>query len=44
MGMTRARKKLSVFYVRERHEKELKPSRFLVQAGLLEEKKDEGSH
>ena len=44
VGMTRARKKLSVFYVRERHEKELKPSRFLVQAGLLEEKKDEGSH
>ena len=30
VGMTRARKELSLFYVGERHEKKLEPSRFLL--------------
>ena len=40
VGMTRARKKLSLFYTEERHEKKLEPSRFLLESGLLERKKE----
>ena len=36
VGMTRARKELSLFCVGERHEKKLEPSRFLLEAGLVE--------
>ena len=36
VGMTRARKELSLFYVGERHEKKLEPSRFLLESGLAE--------
>ena len=28
VGMTRARKELSLFFIKERHEKQLEPSRF----------------
>lgn len=35
VGMTRARKELQMLYVRERHQKELEPSRFLEESGLL---------
>ena len=39
VGMTRARKELSLFYIEERHEKKMDPSRFLLESGLLERKK-----
>ena len=38
VGMTRARKELSLFFVKERHEKQLEPSRFLRECGWQEEK------
>ena len=34
VGMTRAKKKLSLCYVRQQYEKEREPSRFLEEAGL----------
>ncbi len=34
VGMTRARKKLALCYVRQQYEKEREPSRFLKEAGL----------
>ena len=40
VGMTRARKELSLFYVGERHEKKLEPSRFLLESGLVERSKE----
>lgn len=40
VGMTRARKELSLFYVGERHEKKLEPSRFLLESGLMERSKE----
>ena len=39
VGMTRARKELSLFYIEESHEKKMDPSRFLLESGLLERKK-----
>ena len=41
VGMTRARKELNLFYVKERHEKQLEPSRFLIEGGLLKGEKNE---
>lgn len=41
VGMTRARKELNLFYVKERHEKQLEPSRFLMEGGLLKGEKNE---
>lgn len=38
VGMTRARKELSLFFIKERHEKQLEPSRFLKECGWQEEK------
>lgn len=35
VGMTRAKKRLHIFYVRERYHKQLEPSRFLTEAGLV---------
>lgn len=37
VGMTRARKELSLFFIKERHEKQLEPSRFLKECGWQEE-------
>ena len=34
VGMTRAKKKLCLYYVRQQYEKEREPSRFLEEAGL----------
>ena len=41
VGMTRARKELYLFYVKECHEKQLEPSRFLTEGGLLKGEKNE---
>ena len=41
VGMTRARKELNLFYVKERHEKQLEPSRFLIEGDLLKGEKNE---
>ena len=41
VGMTRARKELSLFFIKERHEKQLEPSRFLTEGGLLKGEKNE---
>ena len=38
VGLTRARKELTLCYVRRQFEKERQPSRFLAEAGFLEEK------
>ena len=38
VGMTRARKEHSLFFIKERHEKQLEPSRFLKECGWQEEK------
>lgn len=43
VGMTRARKELYMFYVKERHEKALEPSRFLVESGLKKDEKNESA-
>lgn len=40
VGMTRARKELSLLFIKERHEKQLEPSRFLKECGWQEEKDD----
>ena len=40
VGMTRARKELNLFYVKERHEKQLEPSRFLIEGSLKGEKNE----
>lgn len=37
MGMTRARKELSMLYAKERHEKRTEPSRFLTESGITEQ-------
>ena len=41
VGMTRARKELYLFYVKKCHEKQLEPSRFLTEGGLLKGEKNE---
>lgn len=38
VGITRARKELSMLYAKERHEKKLEPSRFLTETGISEER------
>ena len=38
VGMTRARKNFLFFFIKERHEKQLEPSRFLKECGWQEEK------
>lgn len=43
VGMTRAKKELSMFYVKERHEKKLEPSRFLAESGLMKDEKNESA-
>lgn len=43
VGMTRAKKELNLFYVKERHEKMLEPSRFLIESGLIKEEKNESA-
>lgn len=35
VGMTRAKERLHVYYVKERYHKQMEPSRFLVEAGLI---------
>ncbi|MBO5279540.1 MAG: ATP-dependent helicase [Lachnospiraceae bacterium] len=35
VGMTRAKERLHIYYVRERYHKQLEPSRFLVEAGMI---------
>lgn len=35
VGMTRAKERLHIYYVKERYHKQLEPSRFLVEAGLI---------
>ena len=37
VGMTRARKELSMLYAKERHEKRTEPSRFLTESGITEQ-------
>ena len=44
VGMTRARKELSLFFIKERHEKQLEPSRFLKECGWQEEKNGASSN
>lgn len=39
VGMTRAKTELYLLYAKERHEKALKPSRFLTESGLLKEER-----
>lgn len=41
VGMTRARKELYLFYAKECHEKQLEPSRFLTEGGLLKGEQNE---
>lgn len=40
VGMTRAKKELSMFYIKERHEKKLEPSRFLLESGLEKDERN----
>lgn len=35
VGMTRAKERLHIYYVKERYHKQLEPSRFLVEAGMI---------
>ena len=44
VGMTRARKELSLFFIKERHEKQLEPSHFLKECGWQEEKNGASSN
>lgn len=43
VGMTRARKKLNLFYIKERHEKRMMPSRFLMEGGLIKGEQNEAA-
>mgnify|MGYP001063789259 CR=1 FL=1 len=38
VGMTRAKKRLHIFYVKERYHKRMEVSRFLEEAGLIQER------
>ena len=43
VGMTRARKELNLFYIKERHEKRMMPSRFLMEGGLIKGEQNEAA-
>lgn len=43
VGMTRARKELNLFYIKERHEKCMMPSRFLMEGGLIKGEQNEAA-
>ena len=43
VGMTRARKELNLFYIKERHEKRMMPSRFLMEGGLIQGEQNEAA-
>ena len=43
VGMTRARKELNLFYIKERHEKCVMPSRFLMEGGLIKGEQNEAA-
>lgn len=43
VGMTRARKELNLFYIKERHEKHMMPSRFLMEGGLIKGEQNEAA-
>ena len=35
VGMTRAKERLHIYYVKERYHKQMEPSRFLEEAGMI---------
>ena len=43
VGMTRARKELNLFYIKERHEKRMMPSRFLMEGSLIKGEQNEAA-
>lgn len=43
VGMTRARRELNLFYIKERHEKCMMPSRFLMEGGLIKGEQNEAA-